>query len=157
MWRWITRCHRAKWHCAGGTKRMGRKPAEIRVDNGPERVSSPFQVWCKRNGVKLSHIQPSKPMQNGHIESFDGRIRDECLDGQYFEDVEDAREKVGAWRRDYLTAAFEFGGRTPAELLAAVGVLTPFASAIVSKPKCALRQGDPSSKLCLALTTACLG
>lgn len=98
-------------------------------------------------------------MQNGHIESFDGSIRDECLNGHYFEDVEDAREKVGAWRRDCLTktAAFEFGGRTPAEFVAAVGVLTPLASAIVSKPKCALRQGDPSSKLRLALTAACLG
>jgi putative transposase len=39
-------------------------------------------------------------MQNGHIESFNGRLRDECLNGHYFEDVEDAREKVGAWRQE---------------------------------------------------------
>lgn len=48
-----------------GLKRMGRKPVEIRVDNGPEFVGSPFQIWCRCNGVKVSHIQPGKPMQTG--------------------------------------------------------------------------------------------
>jgi putative transposase len=142
-----------------GLKRMGRKPVEIRVDNGPEFVGSPFQSWCRCNGVKVSHIQPGKPMQNGHIESFNGRLRDECLNGHYFEDVEDAREKVEAWRQDYLTKRphSSLGGRTPAEFAAVVGVTTPFASAIVSKPKCARRQGDPTGKLRLALTAARLG
>ena len=142
-----------------GLKRMGRRPAEIRVDNGPEFVGSPFQVWCKRNGVKVSHIQPGKPMQNGFVESFNGRLRDECLNGHYFEDVEDARKKIGAWRQQYLTQRphSSLAGRTPAEFAAAVGVPTPFASAILSTPKCARRQGDPAGKLRLALTAARLG
>ena len=142
-----------------GLKRMNRKPAEIRVDNGPEFVGSPFQVWCQRNGVKVSHIQPGKPMQNGYIESFNGRLRDECLNGHYFEDVEDAREKVGAWRYDYLTKRphSSLAGRTPTAFAATVGVPTPFASAIENAPKCAPSQGDPTGKLRLALTAARLG
>jgi putative transposase len=142
-----------------GLKRMGRKPAEIRVDNGPEFRGAEFQVWCKRNGVKVSHIQPGKPMQNGHIESFNGRLRDECLNGHYFEDVEDAREKINAWRQDYLTKRphSSLAGRTPAEFAASVGVPTPFASAIVHTPKRARRQGDPAGKLRLALTAARVG
>jgi len=142
-----------------GLKRMGRKPAEIRVDNGPEFLGAPFQVWCKQNGVKVSHIQPGKPMQNGYIESFNGRLRDECLNGHYFEDVEDARQKVGAWRQDYLTKRphSSLAGRTPAEFAAIVGVPTPFASAIGNAPRRARRQGDPAGKLRLALTAARLG
>jgi hypothetical protein len=116
-------------------------------------------VWCKRNGVKVSHIQPGKPMQNGHIESFNGRLRDECLNGHYFENVEDAREKINAWRHDYLTKRphSSLGGRTPAEFAASVGVPTPFAFAIVQTPKRARRQGDPAGKLRLALTAARVG
>lgn len=142
-----------------GLKRMGRKPTEIRVDNGPEFIGSPFQVWCKRNDVKVSHIEPGKPMQNAHVESFNGRLRDECLNGHYFEDVEDAREKVGAWRQDYLTKRphSSLAGRTPAEFAAIVGVPTPFASAIGNTPKRARRQGDPTGKLRLALTAARVG
>ena len=142
-----------------GLRRMGRQPAEIRVDNGPEFIGAEFQVWCRRHGVKVTHIQPGKPMQNGHIESFNGRLRDECLNGHYFEDVEDAREKIAVWRREYLTQRphSSLGGRTPAEFAAAVGVRTPFASAIVHAPKRARRQGDPAGKLRLALTAARLG
>lgn len=142
-----------------GLKRMGRKPAEITVDNGPEFVGAPFQIWCRRNGVKVSHIQPGKPMQNGYVESFNGRLRDECLNGHYFEDVEDAREKIGVWRQDYLTKRphSSLAGRTPAEVARIAGVPTPLASAMVSMPKRARRQGDPMGKLRLALTAARLG
>jgi putative transposase len=55
------------------------KPEVIRCDNGPEFTSRHFLVWCEERGITVTHIQPGKPMQNGHIESFNGRFRDECL------------------------------------------------------------------------------
>ena len=57
---------------------------EIRVDNGPEFVSRAVSAWCKENRLRLWHIQPGKPMRNGHIESFNGRLRDECLNANWF-------------------------------------------------------------------------
>lgn len=140
-------------------KRQGRKPAEVRVDNGPEFVGSAFVIWCQRQGVRISYIQPGKPMQNGYAESFNGRLRDECLNGHYFEDVDDARQKIETWRKHYLTERphSSLGGKTPAEMAKLAGVPTPFASAMRSKPKCARGQGDPTGKLRLALTAARLG
>ena len=55
------------------------KPEAIRCDNGPEFTSRHFLVWCEERGIRLIHIQPGRPMQNGHVESFNGRFRDECL------------------------------------------------------------------------------
>ncbi len=77
------------------------RPEEIRVDNGPEFVSQIVSAWCEQNQVRLWHIQPGKPSQNGHIESFNGRFRDECLNANWFTSLHDARCKIAVWRKDY--------------------------------------------------------
>ncbi len=60
--------------------------------------------WAWRNGVRLNFIEPGKPTQNAFIESFNGRFRDECLNENWFLDLDDAREIIEAWRIDYNTS-----------------------------------------------------
>jgi putative transposase len=76
-------------------------PQSIRCDNGPELTSRHFLGWCEEQKIQLIHIQPGKPTQNGHIESFNGRMRDECLNASWFRNLADAREKIGFWRNEY--------------------------------------------------------
>ena len=71
------------------------------MDNGTEFFSKAMDAWAYRHGVKLDFIRPGKPMENGYIESFNGRLRDECLNAELFSDLLDARRKLEAWRRDY--------------------------------------------------------
>lgn len=139
---------------------QGRKAGEIRVDNGPEFISSKLVGWCKLHDVKLSYIERGKPQQNGHCESFNGRLRDECLNGHYFENAQDAQTKLDAWRWEFIHERPHsgLGGRTPAEFAAQIGVKTPFASLIVNKAKTGRRQGDPiQGSLRSTLTAARLG
>jgi putative transposase len=74
---------------------------QITVDNGTEFNSRAMDAWAYRRGVKLDFIRPGRPTENGHIESFNGRLRDECLNVELFFDLLDARTKLEAWRRDY--------------------------------------------------------
>jgi putative transposase len=60
-----------------------------------------METWAYRAGVKLDFIRPGNPVENGFIESFNGRLRDECLNGQLFFDLADARQKLERWRHDY--------------------------------------------------------
>jgi len=76
-------------------------PGAIRCDNGPEFTSLYFIEWCKDHGVSVVHIQPGKPVQNSHVESFNGRFRDECLNSNLFVNLNDARKKIEAWRNEY--------------------------------------------------------
>jgi len=76
-------------------------PKMIRVDNGPEFISKAVDMWAYWNGVKLDFIRPGKPTDNAFIESFNGRFRQECLNEHWFLSLEDAEEKIEAWRRDY--------------------------------------------------------
>ena len=76
-------------------------PEAIRCDNGPEFTSRHFLSWCEQRRIGLVHIQPGRPMQNGHVESFNGRLRDECLNANWFATLADARTKIEAWRQDY--------------------------------------------------------
>jgi putative transposase len=76
-------------------------PGAIRCDNGPEFTSLYFIEWCKEHGVSVVHIQPGKPVQNSHVESFNGRFRDECLNSNLFVNLNDARRKIEAWRNEY--------------------------------------------------------
>jgi len=76
-------------------------PKTIRVDNGPEFTSKRLDQWAYLNGVELDFSRPGKPMDNGLIEAFNGRLRQECLNESWFLSLEDAREKVEAWRMDY--------------------------------------------------------
>ena len=78
-------------------------PKAIRCDNGPEFTSRHFLSWCEERKIQLVFIEPGRPMQNGHIESFNGRFRDECLNANWFTTLADARRKIEAWREDYNT------------------------------------------------------
>lgn len=79
------------------------KPEAIRCDNGPEFTSRHFLCWCEEHRIRLVFIAPGRPMQNGYIESFNGRFRDECLNANWFTTLADARQKIEAWRLDYNT------------------------------------------------------
>ena len=76
-------------------------PVSITVDHGTEFMSKALEEWAWRRGVKLDFIRPGKPNENAHIESFNGRLRDECLNVNQFTSMDDARRKIEAWRRDY--------------------------------------------------------
>ena len=76
-------------------------PEKITMDNGPEFFSKALDAWAYRQKVKLDFIRPGRPMENGHVESFNGRLRDECLNAELFFNLVDARQKLEAWRRDY--------------------------------------------------------
>ncbi len=76
-------------------------PATIRTDQGPEFTCRALDQWAFEHGVELRLIQPGKPTQNGFIESFNGRFRDECLNEHWFSDIVHARKVINDWRQDY--------------------------------------------------------
>ncbi len=76
-------------------------PKAIVCDNGPEFQGQALDFWAHRRGVALSFIQPGKPVQNAFIESFNGKLRDECLNENYFTSLTDAKTTIEAWRKDY--------------------------------------------------------
>lgn len=76
-------------------------PKAITVDNGTEFTSKALDEWAWRRGVKLDYTRPGKPTDNGLIESFNGRLRDEFLNVNEFITMQDAREKLKAWQHDY--------------------------------------------------------
>jgi putative transposase len=76
-------------------------PKPIRVDNGPEFGSKVLDQWAYRNGVTLDFSRPGKSTDNAYVESFNGSLRDECLNVNWFLSLEDARRKIQAWRRHY--------------------------------------------------------
>ena len=78
-------------------------PNSIRVDNGPEFISKVLDEWAYRNGVKLDFIRPGKPVENAYVESFHGRFRDECLNENYFLDLQEAKNIIESWRIEYNT------------------------------------------------------
>jgi len=78
-------------------------PEAITLDNGPELISKVVDEWAHRNNVKFDFIEPGKPTQNGYIESFNGKFRDECLDENYFLTLFEARQTIEDWRIEYNT------------------------------------------------------
>lgn len=76
-------------------------PVSITVDNGTEFVSKAMDVWAYRHGVQLDFIRPGRPVENSYIESFNGRLRDECFNVEVFFTIVDVREKLERWRDDY--------------------------------------------------------
>jgi putative transposase len=98
------------------------QPVAVRCDNGPELTSRHFLAWCVERRIELVHIQPGKPTQNAHVESFNGRLREECLNVSWFQNLFDARRKIAAWRREYNEerphSSLDY--RTPAEFAALV-------------------------------------
>jgi putative transposase len=95
-------------------------PAELVLDNGPELTGRALDEWAVKGGVRLRFIDPGKPSQNGFVESFNGRFRDECLDRSWFTSLADARAVVEAWRRDYNGSRphSALGYKTPDEIRA---------------------------------------
>jgi putative transposase len=76
-------------------------PESITVDNGTEFCSKAVDAWAYRHRVTLEFIRPGRPVENGFIESFNGRLRDECLNTHLFWSLEDAHAKLAEWREDY--------------------------------------------------------
>lgn len=76
-------------------------PLAVRTDNGPEFTSRAFMAWAASHGIQHILIQPGRPMQNGCIESFNGKFRDECLNEQWFSSLLQARSTISTWRQDY--------------------------------------------------------
>lgn len=76
-------------------------PRTIRVDNGPEFISNVLDQWAYLNGVELDFSRPGKPTDNAFIEAFNGRLRAELLNENWFLSLTDAQEKVEAWRKEY--------------------------------------------------------
>jgi putative transposase len=116
-------------------------PVSIRSDNGPELSSRHFLAWCIERKIDAVHIQPGKPTQNAHVESFHGRLRDECLNVSWFWNLFDARKKIAAWRVDYNTQRPHSALRylTPEEF--ARTAASPCSVSNITRP--ALPQGFP--------------
>ena len=76
-------------------------PQAVRTDQGPEFTCRAFDQWAYQRGVDPLLIQAGKPTQNAYIESFNGKLRDECLNEHWFRDLHDARTIISSWRRDY--------------------------------------------------------
>jgi putative transposase len=100
--------HLTVWH---GT------PKRITVDNGPEFTGQALDQWAYAHGVTLDFIDPGKPMQNGYLESFNGKLRDECLNLHWFGSLPEARRIIERWKEEYNTERphSALGDRTPAE------------------------------------------
>ena len=97
-------------------------PGAIRVDNGPEFVSKALDRWAYANSVTLDFSRPGKPTDNAFVESFNGRLRDECLNAHWFLSLADAKAKIEAWRRQYNESRphTALGWLTPREFALAV-------------------------------------
>lgn len=94
-------------------------PKIISVDNGPEFLSRAFTSWCESKRIEVRYISPGKPVMNAFIESFNGRIRDECLNQSVFVDIETAKRKIEEWRANYnnIRLHSSLGNKTPNEVL----------------------------------------
>jgi putative transposase len=75
-------------------------PRTLRCDNGPEFTSRHITGWCEQRGIRLVHIEPGKPMQNGYVESLHGRFREECRNKNWFLHIGDAKQKIEQWRME---------------------------------------------------------
>jgi putative transposase len=89
----------------------------ITVDNGPEFIGKALDAWAHRYGVKLVFNRPGRPVDNTYIESFNGRLRDECLNINWFMTLDHAREVIGLWQKDYnsIRPHSSLGKLTPEE------------------------------------------
>lgn len=123
--------------------KMRGAPESITTDNGSEFAGRAMEVWAYTAGVKLDFIRPGRPVQNGYIESFNGRLRDECLNGEVFFSLADARQKIEQWRDDYNSKRphSALGDRTPQAFTAVAGG-PPFALPILNKASALPCQGS---------------
>ena len=93
------------------------KPTKLLSDNGPEFISKALDQWVYDQGIGHEFIDPGKPVQNAYIESFNGRMRDECLNTHWFVSLSQARLVLAAWRKDYngVRPHSSLGNLTPQE------------------------------------------
>ncbi len=100
-----------------------RAPKTIRVDNGPEFISKDLDLWAWSNGVTLDFSRPGKPTDNAFVESFNGKVRAECIDQNWFLSLDDARSKCEAYRREYNGERphSAIGNKTPVEFMKSIG------------------------------------
>ncbi len=113
----------------GVLERLGRErglPETIVCDNGPEFTGQVLDQWAHQRGVRLHFIEPGKPVQNAFAESFNGRLRDECLNDSWFVSLADAQQTIESYRQDYNTARphSSLGDQTPSEFAASWQPLT---------------------------------
>ncbi|GLC27751.1 hypothetical protein rosag_42640 [Roseisolibacter agri] len=94
-------------------------PASIVCDNGPEFTSRAKLAWAHERRIYLVFIRPGKPVENAFVEGFNGRLRDECLNEQWFTRLTDAQECIERWLRDYHARRphSALGWRTPRNFL----------------------------------------
>ena len=111
-------------------------PEEIVLDNGPEGTSRAMFDWSERTGVRLRFIEPGKPVQNAFVESFNGKMRDECLNLHWFRSLGHARDEIAEWRRHYNAERphSALGWLSPMEFLTktTAPVLEPFAGSALT-------------------------
>lgn len=109
-------------------RRMG-YPATIRVDQGSEFISRDLDLWAYQRNVTLDFSRPGKPTDNAFIEAFNGRFRAECLNSHWFMGLEDAAEKLEAWRRDYNEQRphSAIGHKVPADMMKSAHDTSPCA------------------------------
>jgi putative transposase len=126
-------------------------PQAIRSDNGPEFTSRHFLAWCLERKIELVHIEPGKPVQNAHVESFHGKLRDECLNASWFANLFEARRKIASWRKEYNEERphSSLGYRTPAafaqQLAALRSPAAPYEPQVAPLPEAkAMQLGDSS-------------
>ncbi len=115
------------------------QPQAIRCDNGPELTSRHFLAWCVERQIELVHIQPGKPTQNAHVESFHGRLREECLAVSWFQNLFDARGKIAAWRKEFNEERphSSLGYRTPKEFATSLGAAEVGSALLAAPPSAA--------------------
>ena len=92
-------------------------PRAIMTDNGPEFAGHALDLWTHTHEISHHFIRPGKPVENAYVESFNGRVRDECLNLHWFQSLEQARLILFVWRDDYNENRphTSLGGRTPYE------------------------------------------
>ena len=99
---------------------MYEQPMAINSDDAAKFTSNVFDQWAYRRGIRLDSVAPGRPMDNGFIESFNGKLRDECLNMHWFESLAEARKVIEGWRTEYneMRPHSSLGNRVPAAYVA---------------------------------------
>jgi putative transposase len=116
-------------------------PQHIRSDNGPEFVAKALQEWIAAVGAQTAYIEPGSPWENGYVESFNARLRDELLNGEIFYTLREAKIIIESWRRHYnaVRPHASLGYKPPAPEV--------FVPAIAAWPASHILRAAPASRL----------